>query len=326
MSALRRKGVIVGVTGAALLIALFVSRLDWAEFREAIGGLRWQWITLACAGVLASITVRAARWLAISGDRAAGLPPYWNATVVGYVGNALYPGRAGDVLRIAALHRAGRLPPGGALASALMDRLADVVMLSAAALYTALFVARNSLGAGVIASVVGMAVALLAAFVAVVVLDARIHPLVVRACARLPGLWSDRLPRWYGQAVIACLALARPKRLAATVALTGLAFLLDYAALWLTLHAFGWQLPMQAAVMIGVFLAIGSLLPAAPGYVGIYQVACVLALKWYGVGESAALAYSVVAQGATLLVIFGAGAAVALRYGLHWNSANRPGA
>jgi glycosyltransferase 2 family protein len=85
-------------------------------------------------------------------------------------------------------------------------------------------------------------------------------------------------------------------------------------------------LPVQAAMTVGVFLAIGSLLPAAPGYVGIYQVACVLGLKWYGIGESAALAYSVVAQGATLLVIFAVGSVVALRYGLTWSAANRPGA
>jgi hypothetical protein len=69
---------------------------------------------------------------------------------------------------------------------------------------------------------------------------------------------------------------------------------------------------------VGVFLAIGSLLPAAPGYVGIYQVACVLALRWYGINESAALAYSVVMQGTTLAVILALGAVAVLRYGAGW--------
>ena len=64
--------------------------------------------------------------------------------------------------------------------------------------------------------------------------------------------------------------------------LSALAFSLDYSAFWLMLRAFDWSLPVQAAMTVGVFLAIGSLLPAAPGYVGIYQVACVLALKWNG--------------------------------------------
>jgi len=53
-------------------------------------------------------------------------------------------------------------------------------------------------------------------------------------------------------------------------------------------------------------------------------VACVLALKWYGISESAALAYSVVAQGATLLAIFALGAVVALRYGMSLGAASDP--
>jgi hypothetical protein len=69
-----------------------------------------------------------------------------SATVVGYVGNALYPGRAGEVLRVAALHHAIRAPPGEALASAFMDRMADVVALTLATLYVLAFVARESLG------------------------------------------------------------------------------------------------------------------------------------------------------------------------------------
>jgi hypothetical protein len=52
--------------------------------------------------------------------------------------------------------------------------------------------------------------------------------------------------------------------------------------------------------------------------VGIYQVACVLALKWFGINESAALAYSLVAQGTTLVVILALGAVAVLRYGVSW--------
>jgi hypothetical protein len=96
---------------------------------------------------------------------------------------------------------------------------------------------------------------------------------------------------------------------------TVLAYCVDYAILWLFLGAFEWSLPIHAAMTVGVLLAIGSMLPAAPGYIGIYQIACLLALGPYGIGESAALAYSVVAQGATLLVIGLLGAVVAIRYG-----------
>jgi uncharacterized protein (TIRG00374 family) len=315
---LGRATLAVGIAVGLILIGVFALRLDWREFREAIAQVRWSWIVAGAVALLATIAVRGARWLAVSGASTSAFGAYWNATVVGYVGNALYPGRAGEVLRIAALHHAIRVPPGEALASAFMDRMADVVLLTLMTLYVVAFVAHESFGSSVVVSVVAVAGGFIAAFAGAAIFGERLQPLLTRACARLPGHWSERVPRWYLQAVAACRGLANPRRLAATALLSALAFSLDYTAFWLMLRAFDWSLPVQAAMTVGVFLAIGSLLPAAPGYVGIYQVACVLALRWYGINESAALAYSVVMQGTTLAVILALGAVAVLRYGAGW--------
>ena len=130
------------------------------------------------------------------GGRDVRLRRVLNATVVGYVGNALYPGRAGEVLRIAALHHAIRVPPGEALASAFMDRMADVVLLTLMTLYVVAFVAHESFGSGIVVSVVVVAGGFIAAFAVAAIFGERLHPLLARACARLPGHWSERVPRW----------------------------------------------------------------------------------------------------------------------------------
>jgi glycosyltransferase 2 family protein len=54
---------------------------------------------------------------------------------------------------------------------------------------------------------------------------------------------------------------------------------------------------------VAAFIGAGASLPSAPGYIGIYQVACILALQLYGVLESQALAYSVVLQLLVFLVV-----------------------
>jgi len=78
---------------------------------------------------------------------------------------------------------------------------------------------------------------------------------------------------------------------------------LDCAGYWLVLRGFGWSLPVSAAVTVDVFLGAGASVPSAPGYLGIYQAACVLALRLYGIGETQALAYSIVVQVFTILII-----------------------
>jgi glycosyltransferase 2 family protein len=311
----RTKGLAIGLGVSAVLVAIVVARMDWLEFRAAFDDVRWSWVALGCAGVVATITIRALRWAALSGAHAAQLGVYWNATVIGYVGNVLYPGRAGELLRIAAVHHALRLPPGELLAKAFVDRMADVALLGVAALFVLGVLTTQVARGASLGWLAGFTVIPVAIFVALLAFGARLMPLVRYVSSALPGHWRERIPRWYGQLLAACGELAKPRRLALAIGFTVLAYCVDYAIFWLFLKAFEWPLPIHAAMTIGVLLAIGSMLPAAPGYIGIYQFACVLALRPYGVGESSALAYSVVAQGATLLVIGALGALVALGYG-----------
>jgi len=70
----------------------------------------------------------------------------------------------------------------------------------------------------------------------------------------------------------------------------------DALILWFLLFAFGLGLPFTAALTLLVFLTAGFALPAAPGYVGTYLVACIFALQLYSGGASQAVAFLVVFQ------------------------------
>ena len=324
MTGRRPKWLALGLAVSLVVTAVFIARLDWAEFRATISNVKWSWVTGSALAIVLSITLRSVRWLAISGAKPAQLGAYWNATIIGYVGNVLYPGRAGEVLRIAALHHALRLPPGELMSKAVMDRIADVVFLGIAALYVAGIATRNIGSEALFASMVVIIVVPVVAFVGFLMLGAHLKPLVHRLASLLPGLWRDRVPRWYGEMLISCGEIAKPGRLGMASALTLLAYGVDYTSVWLFLRAFDWPLSMNVAMTTAVLVAIGSVLPAAPGNIGIYQAACVIALGAYGIGESSALAFSVVAQGSTIVVIAVLGAIVATRYGMGFGLPRRP--
>jgi uncharacterized protein (TIRG00374 family) len=314
----RRVGVIAGAGLSLALIAFFAGRLDWVEFRRAMTDVAWGWVMLACLCFVASCTLRAVRWFSISGAQQGAFGVYWSATMLGYVGNALYPGRVGEVLRVAALHHSLRIRPGNIVATAFADRLADMVILSVATLIAIGTLTKSVSGDGIVRALAVLSLLPAAAFVLLISSGHRFQGLVETFARRLPGAWPERIPRWYAQFVHTSRALSRPRILSIALALTLVCFVADYAALWLILQAFGWNLPPQAAVAIGVMLALGTILPAAPGYVGIYQVACVIPLRLFGVSESSAIAYSLVAQGTTLSVYALLGALAAMRYGFHF--------
>jgi len=307
-----------------VLIAFFVARLDWDEFRGAITGLEWPWIVAACVALVASITVRAVRWFAISSEKGRhALTNYWHATVIGYVGNVVYPGRAGELLRVAALHQALGTAFGRVLGTALADRTADLVGLSFVAAWLTAVSASVHLGANLMGAIIAAAAVPTILFLGFVRSGAGLQPWVERLSSRLPGLLRERIPRWFSDLHAASVELARPHRVVVALALTAAAFVADYFAFWLLIQSFDWQLPFSAAIATALFLAVGSMLPATPGYVGIYQVACVFALGMYGVSESRALAFSIVAQAATILVIAALGTVAVTRFGFRLDSARR---
>jgi hypothetical protein len=63
------------------------------------------------------------------------------------------------------------------------------------------------------------------------------------------------------------------------------------------------QLGLLAGITVLVLTCIGIALPAAPGFIGNYHYASVVALGLFGVGKDLALAYAILLHFLTLAVI-----------------------
>jgi glycosyltransferase 2 family protein len=162
------------------------------------------------------------------------------------------------------------------------------------------------------AALIGLAALSIAVFVFTARYWARPVAAVARRLPERPAAW---LRHGYAQALEAAGA-ASPARLAGAFALSLLASVLDYLAVWALLSAFNWPLGALAAVTVGLFVQIGGSLPSAPGYVGVIQVACVLALALFGVSRSEAVAFSVLYQLTLLSVVVACGLWAAASAGL----------
>ena len=58
------------------------------------------------------------------------------------------------------------------------------------------------------------------------------------------------------------------------------------------------KIAVRIGIMIAIFsliiVALGVMIPAAPGFIGTYHYACVLGLTSFGIAKSEALSYAVV--------------------------------
>lgn len=73
------------------------------------------------------------------------------------------------------------------------------------------------------------------------------------------------------------------------------------------MQSFGWALPFMVGVVVLVYIAAAASLPSSPGYVGVYQIATLFALRPYGIDDSVSVAYGTVLQVLTLILFIGSG-------------------
>jgi glycosyltransferase 2 family protein len=287
---------VAGFLLSTVFLAAILWRLDWPVFVAEFRRLQYAWLVAAMLFIVMGMALRALRWNFAAGIPVAAFPAFWNSAVIGLALNQIYPLRAGEVIRIFMLRKMAAVPLGRAATGALIDRLADALLLGACAVavvatHTGLPYAEK-LAAGTLV----LAVAALAATMLFGKGDHLWRRWSARWSGRVPEKLAGRIHRFYAGAVETAAQIASPLRLARIVALTVVVFACDFAVFLTVMKSFGWELPVIAAVTVLVFLAIGTSLPAAPGYAGIYQLACVLALALFGITETSAVAYSIALQ------------------------------
>ena len=290
--------ILFGFAVSAGLLWMVAQKIEWAVFWDALQRVDLLMVIGSAILVSVGIMARAARWNVTAGAPLARYYDFWRATQLGYLGNMIYPARAGEVIRMAAVRSFAGISTGEAVASAIADRISDGLLLGlmlAGMLIGSGWHSINAAMALTVAGTFGMAALALYCFVR----------------------WGDR---WAGKRLAPILVGFAPlrdrQRLGWIMFLGIVAFSFDFLALFVLLRAFGWAVPFLAAVTLEIFLAAGSSIPSTPGYVGVYQVACVLALGFYGVDDSQAVAFSVVWQIVLLIIFILQGGWVALHYGI----------
>jgi hypothetical protein len=241
---------------------------------------------------LFSFMIRALRWRSLlSGAQWPTFDSLYSATMIGFMANNVLPFRLGEFVRAWALARREKCSTTMVLATVVVERVVDMLALLAILGVTMLVhpIEANSKAAEVTQAGATSLIVITVGLTLLLILLERTPGLARRLVHRL----SARLPERHRGRVVAALdhfveglGLFRDlPRLTWVFLLSFVMFSCFAVALQLSMLAFGIHLPWYAGFTLLVISAFAIMAPAAPGYVGTMNLACVAGLALFGVSN-----------------------------------------
>jgi uncharacterized protein (TIRG00374 family) len=268
--------------------------VEWAKLLTNITGLDWRWVALGVFVDVASYAGQGVRWRLLL--RPLGDISVLRVTQAVYAGlffNEIVPFHLGEIARAYPVSRWMAAPLVAVIPSMALERLFDGIWLAAGIGITAIFVPlpRNLLQAG---DVFGLAI---------LALTAVLLFLLARKARELRPESSGKLRQWGPvRWIIANLrkleeglrSIGFSRLSAAAFTMSFLILLLQALSFWFILTAYGLRVSFWMGGAVFLIVRFGTILPGAPGNLGLYQLFCVIGLTLFGVDKTAAAGFSIV--------------------------------
>jgi glycosyltransferase 2 family protein len=307
------RGLIGAGTLAVILVLLWWRGPEWGSVGDAFRRVSWNWVAAALGLNLLSVVIRAWAWRtvinqALPREQQPAFRRVFSAFSVGLLGNAVLPGRIGELARVAVLTREmerGKGATGRLLGSVFAHRLFDVVpalLLTVYVLATAR-IPRWAITSLEIAIVAGIALF----FVTILVAGLERRPLPEGARA---------LRKLFAMARLGLNVMREPAAAVAAALLQTAGWLVQLFAVWATMFAFGIDEHLPAAAVVLLLMNVATIFPLWPGNVGLLQAVIALPLVSYGVAYSTGIAFGLGLQVLEMSVGAGLGLLFLMREGL----------
>jgi glycosyltransferase 2 family protein len=307
------RGALVIPAAAAVALLFWWRGPNWGTVADAFGAVAWEWVAVAILLNLLSVIARSIAWMqvidaAVERDCWPRFRHIFSAFSVGLMGNAILPGRVGELARVAVL--VPKMPRRRGLWAALVGtvfahRVFDIVPVMMLILYVAL---TAKVPSSATYGLVGF-VAIGAVLFAIAFLSAKRHH---RSKLEELGAFKRVVAMIrHGLAVMR----VGPRAVAA-VFFQILGWTFQLLAVYTAMQAFHIHAPLPAAGLVLVLMNVATIFPIWPGNVGIVQAAIAYPLTKYGVTYAHGVAFGFGLQAIEASVGVGVGLIFLMREGL----------
>lgn len=279
-------------------------------------------ILFACAWYFTGVFVIALRWQALlRAVKQVPISELFQLVCITYMGNNVYPMRAGEALRVALLSRSRQIPLARNAMIVLLERLFDGIVMVTFVIVGLLLVPvadeRVRQAVNILAPLFFLA---LAAFFVVALRPELLRFFLKNATRILPGKLGQMVDN-LGEDIIAALGCLRsPSDLLKGALFSYLSWMFEASTYWIVSMAFNLQVDYPTMLLTLGVINLASLIPASPGQFGVFESFGKLVLVAVGIPEDRAIAFVVTIHLVIWLPVTVVGFIMLARRGLGWGA------
>jgi uncharacterized protein (TIRG00374 family) len=300
-----RKRYWLGIAISAALLFLMFRSVDFASVGRAFSQADFVFLIPALALYFAGVFVRSIRWGVLLGRvQRLGLKRLFLVVVIGYMANDILPFRAGEAVRAFLLWRDERIEPGTTVATIVVERILDGLVLTAFLILAGLvlplenWLTQLAWVAGVV-FVIGIGV-----LFGLTVVPGPIMAVAGAILSPMPRRIRNLGLRLLGTFVDGLGILRSARETVAVLGLSAAAWGLEAGMYYVLMYSFPFQ-PRYLAATLGTAVAnLGTMIPSSPGYVGTFDLPLNSVLTGtFGVNPSIAAGYTILVHAALLVPV-----------------------
>jgi glycosyltransferase 2 family protein len=323
-----------GLFISALFLYLSLKGMKLNEVWATVQSAHYLWILPGILVYFVGVWVRSWRWhYMLRPLKKIPTARMFPVVTIGYMGNNIYPARAGEVLRAVILKQREDVPVSASLATVIVERIFDGVVMLGFVFINLPELARLSQGSGFIGTIDIRTLAVIGsvAFFGALLLFllAAMFPHVTeRVLDKLLPVLPERYRAKTRDITLRFLSglesLRSPVEALMIFFTTVLIWLLETAKYWFVMHAFGFTVSFFGLMLMNGIVNLATTLPSAPGYIGTFDGPGIAVLTAYGVPPAIAAGYTLVLHAALWFPITLLGAYYYLRQPLRWGKQVTP--
>lgn len=292
----RRLLIGVGLGISAVFLFLAFRGLQPEAFIDSLGDVNLALTVFAAAVYFVAVTVIAWRWqFLLRAVHHVALWPLMRIVAIGYMGNNVYPLRAGEALRVYLLRRNHQVPLLRGTTTIVVERVFDGLVMLTFMLLALLVIDVQSpevRDMSIIATV--LFVPLVSIFLLLAAQPNLLRRVVRTVNRLLPGRLHDLVEGLSEDVLQGLEGLRTPFNLLGAVVASVLTWGIEALVYWLVMFAFGLNFGYEVALLTVATVNLAGILPTSPGQLGVYEFFVSTVLIAVGVPPTQALAYAIV--------------------------------